>query len=81
MDGLSFPLFLDAPSRTSGDPNGTSDRKRALHKRGCCGPLALTCLGGLRHCMNPALLRFIAVDDLEAEGYGQYPTLFTKDAS
>ncbi len=37
--------------------------------------------GGLRYCMNSAALRFIPVDQLEAEGYGQYTTLFTKDAS
>ena len=37
--------------------------------------------GGLRYCMNSAAMRFIAVDQLEAEGYGQFTTLFTKDAS
>ena len=28
--------------------------------------------GGLRYCINSAALRFIHLDDLEAEGYGQY---------
>lgn len=37
--------------------------------------------GGLRYCMNSAALRFIPVDQLEAEGYGDYLSLFTKDAS
>jgi peptide-methionine (R)-S-oxide reductase len=37
--------------------------------------------GGLRYCINSASLRFIHRDDLEAEGYGQYLGLFTKDAS
>ncbi|MBA4247294.1 MAG: peptide-methionine (R)-S-oxide reductase [Microbacterium sp.] len=37
--------------------------------------------GGLRYCMNSAALRFIPVDQLEAEGYGDYLPLFTKDAS
>ena len=37
--------------------------------------------GGLRYCMNSAALRFIAVDQLEAEGYGPFTALFTKDAS
>jgi peptide methionine sulfoxide reductase MsrB len=31
---------------------------------------------GLRYCMNSAALRFISVDRLEAEGYGQYLPLF-----
>ncbi|MCM6773839.1 peptide-methionine (R)-S-oxide reductase MsrB [Nocardia sp. CDC159] len=35
--------------------------------------------GGLRYCINSAALRFIHLDDLEAEGYGQYRTLFTKE--
>jgi methionine-R-sulfoxide reductase len=37
--------------------------------------------GGLRYCMNSAALRFIPVDQLEAEGYGEFIALFTKDAS
>ena len=32
--------------------------------------------GGLRYCINSASLRFIGVDDLEREGYGDYRTLF-----
>ncbi len=38
--------------------------------------------GGLRYCINSASLRFIHRDDLEAEGYGDYKTLFvnTKEA-
>ncbi|MEV6065848.1 peptide-methionine (R)-S-oxide reductase MsrB [Nocardia sp. NPDC052001] len=35
--------------------------------------------GGLRYCINSAALRFIHLDNLEAEGYGQYKTLFTKE--
>jgi methionine-R-sulfoxide reductase len=35
---------------------------------------------GLRYCMNSAALRFIPVDRLEAEGYGQYLPLFQKAA-
>jgi len=33
--------------------------------------------GGLRYCINSAALRFVHLDDLEAEGYGQYKALFT----
>ena len=33
-------------------------------------------LGGLRYCINSAALRFIPVDDLAREGYGQYLPLF-----
>lgn len=28
--------------------------------------------GGLRYCINSASLRFIPLDEMEAEGYGQY---------
>jgi len=35
---------------------------------------------GLRYCMNSAALRFVSVDRLEAEGYGQYVGLFGKTA-
>jgi len=31
---------------------------------------------GLRYCINSASLRFIPVDELEREGYGQYKSLF-----
>lgn len=31
---------------------------------------------GLRYCMNSAALRFISVENLEKEGYGQYKKLF-----
>jgi peptide-methionine (R)-S-oxide reductase len=32
--------------------------------------------GGLRYCINSASLRFIPVDKLDAEGYGEYRKLF-----
>ena len=34
---------------------------------------------GQRYCMNSASLRFIPVDQLEAEGYGQYRKLFENE--
>lgn len=33
--------------------------------------------GGLRYCINSAALRFIPLDQLESEGYGDYRSLFT----
>jgi peptide-methionine (R)-S-oxide reductase len=36
--------------------------------------------GGLRYCINSASLKFIHLDDLEAQGYGEYKTLFKEDA-
>jgi peptide-methionine (R)-S-oxide reductase len=33
--------------------------------------------GGLRYCINSASLRFIHLDDLDAEGYGEYTKLFS----
>ncbi len=35
--------------------------------------------GGQRYCMNSASLRFIAREDLEKEGYGEYRKLFEKE--
>ncbi|WP_420597494.1 peptide-methionine (R)-S-oxide reductase MsrB [Deinococcus sp.] len=32
--------------------------------------------GGLRYCINSAALRFVPVSELEAQGYGQYKSLF-----
>ncbi len=37
--------------------------------------------GGLRYCINSAALRFIPLDDLESEGYGDYRKLFNDDGS
>ncbi|MEB2334414.1 MAG: peptide-methionine (R)-S-oxide reductase MsrB [Anaerolineaceae bacterium] len=33
---------------------------------------------GLRYCMNSASMRFIPVEKLEEEGYGEYKSLFEK---
>ncbi len=37
--------------------------------------------GGLRYCINSAALRFVHYADLEAEGYGEYVSLFDHAAS
>ncbi len=34
---------------------------------------------GLRYCINSASLRFVALEDLEKGGYGEYLALFNKD--
>jgi peptide methionine sulfoxide reductase MsrB len=31
----------------------------------------------MRYCINSAALRFIPVDELESQGYGEYRSLFT----
>lgn len=36
---------------------------------------------GLRYCINGASLQFIAYEDLEKEGYGDYKKLFEKDGN
>lgn len=37
-------------------------------------------IGGLRYCINGAALRFIPIEDMEAEGYGEYLYLFSSQA-
>ena len=34
--------------------------------------------GGLRYCINSASLRFIHLDELESEGYGEFRKLFAE---
>lgn len=35
--------------------------------------------GGMRYCINSASLRFVPVEELEAEGYGDYRYLFDNE--
>ena len=37
--------------------------------------------GGLRYCINSAALRFVPLDDLEKEGYGDFRQLFENTGS
>jgi peptide-methionine (R)-S-oxide reductase len=37
--------------------------------------------GGLRYCINSAALRFIPLDELESEGYGDFRSLFTTEGA
>ncbi len=37
--------------------------------------------GGLRYCINSAALRFIPLEEMEAQGYGDYIPLVTGEAS
>lgn len=37
--------------------------------------------GGLRYCINSASLRFVPVEDLEAEGYGEFASLFASQGA
>ena len=37
--------------------------------------------GGLRYCINSAALRFVPYDQLEAEGYGEFTTLFEEPSN
>lgn len=37
--------------------------------------------GGLRYCINSAALRFIPLDELEKQGYGEYAKLFAKEGA
>lgn len=34
--------------------------------------------GGLRYCINSAALRFVPVEELEAQGYGEFAGLFSQ---
>ncbi len=65
------PVALDAPHR---GPVG----ERRQPPRGTCSTTAPCRTGGLRYCINSAALRFVPVDELESQGYGEYRSLFTR---
>jgi peptide-methionine (R)-S-oxide reductase len=37
--------------------------------------------GGLRYCINSAALRFVPFENLDAEGYGEYKSLFDEESN
>jgi peptide-methionine (R)-S-oxide reductase len=87
--GTGWPSFNDPVAgavETSTDRSHGMVRTEAHCSR--CGshlghvfPDGPTEAGGLRYCINSASLRFIHRDELEAEGYGHYLGLYTKDVS
>ena len=88
--GSGWPSFTKPISGNDGTTNVTEKRDRSLFMvrtevRSANGDSHLGHVfddgpreaGGLRYCINSASLRFIHLDDLETEGYGEYKTLFT----
>jgi peptide-methionine (R)-S-oxide reductase len=88
--GSGWPSFTKPIRGNDGTTNVTEKRDRSLFMvrtevRSANGDSHLGHVfndgpreaGGLRYCINSASLRFIHLDDLETEGYGEYKTLFT----
>jgi len=83
--GCGWPSFakpLDPENieqRSDGSHGMSRTEVRSSHADSHLGHLfddGPTELGGLRYCINSAALRFIPLDQLEEEGYGQYRKLF-----
>jgi peptide-methionine (R)-S-oxide reductase len=74
--GCGWPSFSERPDNTYGMSRIEVRSSNADSHLGHVfddGPKAA---GGLRYCINSASLRFIPVDELESEGYGEYLKLF-----
>lgn len=70
------PIVPENVSEIRDDSHGTVRTEvRSVHGDSHLGhvfPDGPTDAGGLRYCINSAALRFIARDEMEAEGYGAY---------
>ena len=94
--GTGWPSFTRPIGQPDGTPNGSNVVSRRDFKllmprtevRSAHGDSHLGHVfkdgppaeGGLRYCINSAALRFVHLDDLEAEGYAEYKALFVKSA-
>jgi peptide-methionine (R)-S-oxide reductase len=77
---FTAPLEPDNVVELSDDSYGmVRTEVRSAHGNSHLGHLfddGPTEVGGMRYCINSASLRFVAAQDLEASGYGQYAHLF-----
>ena len=82
--GCGWPSFTKPVQST--DLTTKTDRRFFMNRTEVRSKIANSHLGhvfddgpaptGLRYCINSAALRFIPVERLEAEGYGEYLSLF-----
>jgi methionine-R-sulfoxide reductase len=82
--GTGWPSFtkpLDPANIVEREDNGLFTRRTEVRSKNADSHLGHVFNdgpkpSGLRYCMNSASMRFIPVQDLEKEGYGEYKKLF-----